>query len=84
MKKHGVEGILRKNLLMGDIEGKIEEVLNPVFLTLNKFNFPNIPIKAKPRIVNQYLTKKQGEISLKLRQVVAKISSKTKTCLKDI
>ena len=81
IKKYGVAGILDKRFLVGDIKEKVEEVLNGVFLTLNK---SNISIKPKPRITKQYL-KKQGEISLKLRQEIqAWVLSKYKTPLDKI
>jgi len=80
-----VKGILDKRFLVGGIEESVEEILNGIFLTLNRSNVPTIPTKKKPRIINQYLTKKQRENSLKLRQEIrAKVLSKYKTPLDKI
>ena len=85
VKKYGVKGILDKRFLVGGIEESVEEILNGIFLTLNRSNVPTIPTKKKPRIINQYLTKKQRENSLKLRQEIrAKVLSKYKTPLDKI
>jgi len=73
---------LNKSFLAGKIEEKVEEILNPIFLTLNKFKVPNVLVKPRPRITNQYLTKKEGEISPKMRQEIqVKVLSKYKTPL---
>ena len=54
IKKHGAEGVLNKNLLVGDIEERIEEVLNGVFLSLDKTAIQ----KPKKLLTKKYLTKK--------------------------
>jgi capsule polysaccharide modification protein KpsS len=70
---------------VGEIEKKVEEILNPIFLTLNKNNVPSVPVKPKPRITNQYLTKKEGEISLKSKQEIqVEVLSRYKTPLDKI
>src|SRR5436305_2119283 len=58
VKKHGVAGVLNKNFLVGDIEEKIEQVLNGVFLSLDK----NVVKKTKKLIVKEYLIKKQEQV----------------------
>lgn len=80
IKKHGVEGILRKNLLIGDIEEKVEELLNGVFLSLDK----NAIQRPRKPITKEYLNRNQTKNSQRLEQVKAKVLSKYKTCLKDI
>jgi len=80
IKKHGTEGVLRKGLLTGEIEEKIEEVLNGVFLSLDK----NSIQKPKKLITKEQLTKNQAESLGKLSQIEVKVLSKYKTCLKDI
>jgi len=80
IKKHGVEGILRKTLLAGDIEEKIEEVLNGVFLSLDKTAIQ----KPTKLITKKYLTEKLEKNPQRLRQIEVKVLGKQKTCLKDI
>jgi len=80
IKKNGTEGVLRKRLFTGDIEEKIEEVLNGVFLSLDK----NPIQKSKKLITKQYLTKKLDKSTQRLSQIEVKVLSKHKTCLKDI
>jgi hypothetical protein len=67
-------------LLTGDIEEKIEEVLNGVFLSLDK----NPIQKPKKPITKKYLTEKQQKNPQRLEQIEVKVSRKQKTCLKDI
>ena len=81
MKKHGTEGIFRKKLVEGDIEEKVEEILNGVFLSLNE----GVAIQ-KPRklITKEYLTEKLEKNTQRLGQIEVKVLGKLKTCLKDI
>jgi len=79
-KKNGVEGILRKSFLTGGIEEKVEEVLNGVFLSLDKTTIQ----KSKKLITKAYLTKKQEKSTQGLSQIEVKVLGKQKTCLKDI
>lgn len=67
-------------MLNGNIEGRIEKVLNGVFLSLNK----NATQKPKKLITKEYLTKKQKKNTERLSQIEVKLSGKIKTCLKDI
>jgi len=80
IKKHGMEGILNKQLLTGDIEERIEGVLNGVFLSLDK----NYLQKPKKLITKKYLTENLEKIPQRLGQIEVKVLSKHKTCLKDI
>ena len=80
VKKHGVEGILNKSFLTGDIEEKVEEILNGVYLSLDK----NIVQKPKKLIAKEYLTEKQEKNPQKLKQIEVKVLGKQKTCLKDL
>lgn len=80
IKKHGTVGTLNKQLLNGNIEEKIEEVLNGVFLSLDK----NIIQKSTKLITKKYLVREQGESTQRLRQIEVKVLGKWKTCLKDI
>jgi len=80
IKKHGVEGILRKTLLAGDIEEKIEEMLNGVLLSLDKTAIQ----KPTKLITKKYLTEKLEKNPQRLRQIEVKVLGKQKTCLKDI
>ncbi len=80
IKKHGAEGILNKNLLVGDIEERVEEVLNGVFLSLDKTAIQ----KPKKLLTKKYLTEKQEKCPQRLRQIEVKVLGKWKTCLKDI
>jgi len=81
VKKYGVEGILRKSLLVGDIEEKVEEILNGVCLSLSKGFIQKKPSKL---MTKEYLTKKPEKSMGRLRQIEVKVSGKWKTCLKDI
>jgi len=67
-------------LLNGNIEERIEEVLNGVFLSLDK----NIIQKSKKLITKKYLTEKLEKNPQRLGQIEVKVLSKYKTCLKDI
>jgi hypothetical protein len=81
VKKHGTEGIFRKSLLTGNIEEKVEEILNGVYLSLSKGVIQKKP--SKP-ITKEHLTKKLEKSTQRLSQIEVKVSGKTKTCLKDI
>jgi hypothetical protein len=81
VKKHGEVGILNKRLLVGEIEEKVEELLNGVCLSLGK-SIKKFR-KTKP-IVKELLTEKQEISTGRLRQIEVKVSGKLKTCLKDI
>lgn len=85
VEKYGTEGMFRKSLLVGDIEEKVEEILNGVFLSLSEGVVQKSKSRRKPRI-REYLTKKQVEnLGNQKRSVVElSISGKLKTCLKDI
>jgi hypothetical protein len=48
VNKYGEEGLFKRTLFCGNIQGKIEELLNSVFLTLQK---PNISLKKSVRLV---------------------------------
>lgn len=80
VKKHGTEGIFRKGLMAGNIEERVEEILNGVFLSLNE----GVIQKPRKPITKEYLTQRQEKITGRLRQIEVKVSSKWKTCLKDI
>jgi hypothetical protein len=71
---------LNKNFLVGDIEERIEEVLNDVFLSLNK----GVVKKPRKLTTKKYLVEKQEKSTQRLSRVEVKVSGKTKTCLKDI
>jgi hypothetical protein len=81
INKHGTEGVLNKNLLVGDIEERVEEVLNGVFLSLSKVI---IQKKQSKLLTKKYLTDKQEQKPQRLEQIEVKVLSKQKTCLKDI
>jgi hypothetical protein len=59
-------------LLNGNIEGRIEEILNGVFLSLDK----NVIQKPKKLIAKEYLTKKQEKSSQRLSQIKVEVSGK--------
>ena len=80
VKKHGTAGIFSKKLLDGNVSKRVEEILNGVFLSLDK----NAIQKTKKPIAKEYLTKKQEQSPQRLRQIEVKVSGKLKTCLKDI
>ena len=80
IKKHGAEGMLNKNLLVGDIEERVEEVLNGVYLSLDKTAIQ----KPKKLLTKKYLTKKPPKNPQRLEQIEVKVLGKQKTCLKDI
>jgi hypothetical protein len=67
-------------LLTGDIEERIEGVLNGVFLSLDK----NYLQKPKKLITKKYLTEKLKKTPQRLGQIEVKVLSKHKTYLKDI
>jgi len=81
VKKHGTAGIFNKSFLAGDIEEKVEELLNGVYLSLSKGAFQKKPSKL---ITKEHLTKKPEISTGRLRQIEVKVSGKWKTCLKDI
>jgi len=66
--------------MAGNIEERVEEILNGVFLSLNE----SIIKKPRKLITKEYLTQRQEKSTGKLRQIEVKVSSKWKTCLKDI
>ena len=80
MKKYGTEGIFRKSLMAGNIEEKVEGILNGVFLSLHE----GVIQKSRKLITKEYLTKRQEKSMGRLSQIEVKVSSKWKTCLKDI
>ena len=80
VKKYGTAGIFRKSLFTGDIEEKVEEILNGVFLSLHE----RVIQKPRKPITKEYLTQRQEKITGRLRRIEVKVSSKWKTCLKDI
>ena len=86
MKKYGAEGIFKKTLLTGDIEEKVEELLNGVYLSLNETTTIQKPRNRKMLVISEYSTKKQVENAgnQKRNVVELSISGKQKTCLKDI
>jgi len=67
-------------LFTGDIEEKVEEILNGVFLSLHE----RVIQKPRKPITKEYLTQRQEKITGRLRRIEVKVSSKWKTCLKDI
>ena len=81
VKKHGAEGIFRKSLLTGDIEEKVEELLNGVYLSLSKGSTIQKPRKP---ITKEHLFNRPEKNTGKLRQIEIKVSGKIKTCLRDI
>jgi hypothetical protein len=68
-------------LLTGDIEEKVEELLNGVFLSLSKGSTIQKPRKP---ITKEHLVNRPEKNTGKLRQIEIKVSGKIKTCLKDI
>ena len=80
VKKYGTAGIFRKILFTGDIEEKVEEILNGVFLSLHE----RVIQKPRKPITKEYLTKRQEKSTGRLSQIEVKVSGKQKTCLKDI
>ena len=85
MKKHGTEGIFRKSLLTGDIQEKVEEILNGVYLSLNEGVIQKSKHRKIPKI-RERSTKKPVEnvVNQKISVAELSISGKLKTCLKDI
>ena len=67
--------------MSGDIEEKVEELLNGVYLSLRK---GDIQKKQSKLITKEYLTQRQEKSTGRLRQIEVKVSGKQKTCLKDI
>jgi len=67
-------------LLAGNIEEKVEEILNGVYLSLSEGSIQ----KPRKPITKEYLTQRQEKITGRLRRIEVKVSSKWKTCLKDI
>jgi len=80
VKKHGAAGIFRKKLIEGNIKEKVEELLNGVYLSLDK----NFIQKSKKPITKKYLTEKLEKNPQRLGQIEVKVLGKLKTCLKDI
>lgn len=58
VKKHGTAGIFSKSLLTGNVEEKVEEILNGVYLSLEK----NVIQRPRKLITKEYLTKNQEKI----------------------
>jgi hypothetical protein len=95
VKKHGTAGIFRKSFLFGDIQGRVEEILNSVRLSLSESVIQKLgrrrmsiirvySAKLKPK-TKEYLTQKQGEVLPRLRQEIqVKVLSKYKTPLDKI
>ena len=73
VKKYGVAGIFNKKLLDGNVNERIEELLNAVFLTLNK---PDI---RKPRSRKKLIFRREKK--QEKANIQAKILSKYKTPL---
>ena len=86
VKKHGTEGIFRKRLLVGEIEEKVEEILNSVYLSLNETTTIQKPRNRKTPMIREYSAKKQVENTGNQKRSIVEviISGKQKTCLKDI
>lgn len=80
VKKHGTIGVFNKKFLNGNIEERIEEILNSVYLSLGK----NFIQKSKKLITKKYLTEKLEKNTKRLGQIEVKVLGKLKTCLKDI
>ena len=72
-------------MLAGDIEEKVEELLNGVYLSLNETIIQK-PRNRKMPVIREYSTKKRVEnaVNQKISVVELSISGKLKTCLKDI
>jgi len=90
VKKHGTEGIFKKTLLTGDIQEKVEELLNGVYLSLNETIIQK-PRNRKTPMIREYSAKNQVEkreinssTSTKKTPLEALISGMQKTCLEDI
>jgi len=73
VKKYGTAGIFSKKLLDGNVNKRIEELLNAVFLTLNK---PGI---RKPRNRKKLIFRREKK--QEKANIQAKILSKQKTPL---
>ena len=67
--------------MVGNIEEKVEEFLNGVFLS---FNETTTVQKSRKLITKEYLTNRQEKNQKKLGQIEITVSGKWKTCLKDI
>jgi hypothetical protein len=72
-------------LLTGDIEEKVEELLNGVYLSLNETIIQK-PRNRKTPMIREYSAKKQVENTGNQKRSIVEvsISGKLKTCLKDI
>jgi hypothetical protein len=85
VKKYGTAGIFSKKLLDGNVSERVEELLNTVFLTLDK---PGIqkPRSRKKLIFKEHLAKKQVDSSEKPKRSIieVRLSGKQKTCLENI
>lgn len=83
VKKHGMEGVFRKDLLIGEVEEKVEEVLKEVDLSL-KGGVEKLKRRKIP-VIKECFGKKQAESAgNQKRRVEVSITGKFKTCLKDI
>jgi hypothetical protein len=85
VKNYGTAGIFNKQLLDGNIEEKVEEVLNGVFLSLSESVIQKSRSRKIPKI-REHSTKKPVEnaVNQKISVLELSISGKLKTCLKDI
>jgi hypothetical protein len=83
VKKHGTEGIFNKQLLTGNIEERVEEILNSVFLSLNKDKVQKSGSRKRLIIRENKDQVKKAENS-KRSLIEVSISGKQKTCLEDI
>jgi len=69
-------------LLSGNVEEKVEEILNRVYLSLDK-SIRKSKHRKTP-VIREYLAKKQVGNTGKRSIVELSISGRLKTCLKDI
>ena len=73
VKKYGTAGIFRKSLMVGNIEEKVEEFLNGVFLS---FNETTTVQKSRKLITKEYLTNRQEKSPKRLEQIEVTVSGK--------
>lgn len=83
VKKHGTAGIFSKQLLDGNVAERVEEVLNTVFLSLDKTSIQKP--RSKKRLIFKEIKKQEESPEKPKRNIIeVNISGKQKTCLKDI
>ena len=82
MKKHGTEGIFSKKLLDGNASERVEEMLNTVFLSLNKLGVQKLG--SRKRLISNERKKQAENTEKPKRSIEVIISGKQKTCLEDI